>query len=208
MAEPVASVAVVHPVGVAPLVSQVGDDRGCLGRDLAEEGERVGLVHAIAVVARMDVVLVGGPGSDAGNESNPDAGVANALQWSGGLVPGVEVAKDEDRVSARRPHGELRSRDPFADTWLRAQLLVETIVRPLVEQVEVLFAEPGAIRVNGRRGRVAAHGLDWRAKGSVISGNIGNPFGESQLAGLVEPEKSAIRGGCAGCIEEESDASF
>ena len=34
---------------------------------------------------------------------------------------------------------------------------------PLVEQVEVLFAEAGAVRIEGCRRQGAAHGLDRRA---------------------------------------------
>jgi len=81
-------------------------------------------------------------------------------------------------------------------------------VGTLVEQVEVLFAEAGSVRVEGRRRRGTAHGLDWRAEGSVVSGNIGNPFGNSQMAGRPEPEKSAARAGCSGCIEEWPGASL
>ena len=115
VSQAVAAVAVRHPLGVAPVVLQVRDHRRGLRRHLAEEGERVGLVDAEAVVARVDVVLVRGPRPDAGDEADPDAGRADGLQRRGRLVPAVEVAEDEDRVGARGPDGELGAGRALAD---------------------------------------------------------------------------------------------
>ena len=39
-----------HPPLVPPVVAEVPDDRGGLRRHLAEEGERVGLLHPVASV--------------------------------------------------------------------------------------------------------------------------------------------------------------
>src|SRR5262245_16117038 len=128
VAQPVAAVAIGHPVAVAPLVGQVGDNRGGFRGHFAEERERVGLVDSIAVVPRIDVVLVRYPRPDTRNESDPDARSSLRVEWRRRLVPAVEVTEHVNAFSARRPDGELRPGNAVAAARVRAHLLVESVM--------------------------------------------------------------------------------
>src|SRR5262249_43810255 len=103
----VAHAAAGHPGLVTPGVVEGPDDGGRLGWHLLAEGERVGLVHAVAVVARGDVVLVAVAGADAGHEALPDAGRLLGPQRVARLVPAVEVAHDGDALGGGGPDGEV-----------------------------------------------------------------------------------------------------
>jgi hypothetical protein len=129
----------LHPVAVVPLVIEVPDDGRGRGRLLVHEAERVGLVHAEAVVARLDVVLVAGAPADAGHEGFPDAGCADGMQRCVRL-PVVEVADDADAFGVGRPDGEVGAVNARRGARVRAELQVQPVVRALVEQVQVVLA--------------------------------------------------------------------
>ena len=61
-----------HPLLVPPVVVQIPDHGSCLGRDLAVEGEGIGLLQGLATAARHQV-LVEGSRFDAGHVGFPDA---------------------------------------------------------------------------------------------------------------------------------------
>ena len=69
--EGIPGTALLHPLGVRPVVGQVPHDRTGRGRVLGTEGEGVRLVDAVAEVTRDDVVLVGGTWPDAREETLP-----------------------------------------------------------------------------------------------------------------------------------------
>src|SRR6187200_718355 len=79
-----------HPLGVAPLVGEVPDDRAGLWRRLRMHGVRIGLLDGIAVVARIDPVLVDRAVADARDEADPDAGRAVRREGVAGRVPEIE----------------------------------------------------------------------------------------------------------------------
>ena len=141
MAEPVVVLAGVHPALVAPVVAQVPDDGGRPRRNLVLEGVGIGLVHAVALIARRHVVFVHRARAQLGDESFPDAGAAGHAQGMAGLVPGIELADDRDRVGVRRPHREVGAALAIDGGRVRAQFLVEPVVIALVEQVEIVVAQ-------------------------------------------------------------------
>src|SRR5947207_670507 len=63
-----------HPGAVGPGVLALPGDRTCMWRKLCSEGEGVGLVDAVAVVAGRDVEFVDVAASNAGDETFPYTG--------------------------------------------------------------------------------------------------------------------------------------
>ena len=130
-----------HPGPVAPVVGQIPYDGRLSGRRLSEGRERVGLVHAGAGHTRMDVVLVQRAVADTRHEALPDPRLLTRVERVGVLVPVIEVTDDANRVGVRRPHRKRSSLRVFRQ--VRAQLLVEMAVRPLVEEVKVEWSQQG-----------------------------------------------------------------
>ena len=62
-------------------------------------------------------------------------------------VPGVEVADDADRACRRRPDRERRAHHPLVLADVRTELVVELLVAPLADQVQVQLAERRLKRV-------------------------------------------------------------
>jgi hypothetical protein len=141
----------LHPLAVAPRVTHVPRNRGGLRRDLAGEGERVGLLGG-EPAGGGDVVLVAQPGLGPGDEPGPHAAGADRPERVLALVPPVEVADDRDVVRVRCPHREVIARDPAARGRVRPELVVQAEVAPLVEQVQVLRAEPRLVGLDGGGG--------------------------------------------------------
>jgi hypothetical protein len=129
----VAVAAFGHPFLVVPGIIEVPDEGGGARRDLMEEGERVHLVHTIAVVVRYDVILVGGAVADAWDEAGPDAGGALGVQRVLVLAPAVEIAHDEHAGRRGCPDREVRARDSVDGVRMGAHLVVEAEVAALVE---------------------------------------------------------------------------
>src|SRR5262249_21604512 len=121
----VGSLAAGQPAVVVPGVVQRPDDGGGLGRHLPPEGRGGGLVHAGAVVAGDDVVLVVGPPADARDEAFPDARVGARLQRLLGRGPAVEVAHDVDLLGAGGPYGEVGAGDAVHDARVGPELVVK-----------------------------------------------------------------------------------
>ena len=67
--------ALFHPVLVAPIVAQVMDDRGGLGRGLGVKSKGVGFLDGIVMVAGNDIVFVDGAVAEAADKTFPDAGL-------------------------------------------------------------------------------------------------------------------------------------
>src|SRR4030042_349237 len=71
----IVGVSFLHPYLVSPVVSQIPDDRGCLGRCFTIEGKRVRFLYAIAAMMRDNVILVNCALSHPGNKSFPYTGL-------------------------------------------------------------------------------------------------------------------------------------
>src|SRR5690606_15835829 len=131
-----------HPLRVAPLVVESPDAGSRPRRRLGEERERIGLVDAIAVVTRADVILVRGPRLDARHETLPDTRpVAAGDERIGVLAPAVEVADDRDVLGVRRPDRQAHAPRAVDDRRMGAEHAVEPRVRPLAEVVDVAFVD-------------------------------------------------------------------
>ena len=145
-----------HPVGVVPVVVEVPDDGAGARRSLVMIAVRVGLVDAVHVEARTQVVLVDRSLADAGDEALPDAGVAAGRHGVGVGVPAIEVADDGDALGVRRPDGEVGAGLAVNGDEMRAKLVVETVVAALVEEVEVHVGEErGTFESQWWHGRVS-----------------------------------------------------
>ena len=125
-----------HPLGVAPVVEQLCDDRGGGRRLLGGKGERVALVERFA-----------GSGGDAVLVALPDFGLELALPDAGRVVgqrpirrvgPPVHVTNEPDTGGVGGPHPEC---DPTVPVRMGAEDLVGRRVFPAVEQPGIVPAE-------------------------------------------------------------------
>jgi len=130
-----------HPRLIVPLIIQVPNDRGELGRDLVEDGVGVGLVDRVTIEARTDVILVERALADVRNEAFPDARGTLGLQTVTSFLPAVELANDTDVIGVGRPHREVGAivavgaGDAAARDHMSAQFIVQPKVAALVEQI-------------------------------------------------------------------------
>jgi hypothetical protein len=137
--EPVAGVAPRHPRGVLPRVGLRPDDRRGGRRRLGGGGERVGLVEHLAA-ARVDAELVAVAGRGVDGAALPQPRAAARRQPVAAL-PVVPVAEHLDALGVGGPQ-----REPGAvGAGVRAQPLVQLVVRALVEQVQVVVGEAGQV---------------------------------------------------------------
>src|SRR3990172_1023721 len=130
-----------HPFLVVPLIIEVPDDGGELRRDLIENRERIGLIHAVAVEARADVVLVKGPFADGRDETFPNAGLSSRMETVTALVPFIEFADDAYKIGVRRPHRKIRTRVTVLLHQAGAELFVEPEVAALVEKINIVVGD-------------------------------------------------------------------
>ena len=130
----------VHPFLVLPVVEVVGDDRGGGRRDLRGPRQRIGLLEPVATRA-LDLVLVAGAHTDAGDEDLPHAGGPEGTHRGGGAVPEVEVTDDPHGARAGGPHGEGDTLDvphlPGVVLEVRAEHLPQFLVTTLLDEVGV-----------------------------------------------------------------------
>src|SRR3970282_919630 len=85
--DPVRSSSLLHPIGISPFEREIPHDRSALGRLLAEEGERVGLVDFVTLAGRetrVDSILVTRPLAHARDETFPDPRSLQKLQRGSG----------------------------------------------------------------------------------------------------------------------------
>ncbi len=139
-----------HPRGVAPLVVEVPDHRCRPRRDLGVEGERVGLLVAVAAEPGGDEVLVDRPPPDPDQEPLPDAGLTDRPQRVALPLPGVEVADHRHRRRVGGPDREVGAPRAVGLDRMGAELGVQGGVATLVEEVQVEGAEQAELRRRAR----------------------------------------------------------
>src|SRR5919197_2057992 len=147
--ERVVMLAGLHPAVIAPVVIDVPDDRGRPRRDFVLEGIWVGLVDAVSLISRGDVVLVDGSVAYLRDEAFPNAGVVAWPQVMAVLVPAIKVADHRYRVGIGGPHREISAVLPASLGQVRAQLVMEAVVVALIEQVEVVVAQQREVVAHG-----------------------------------------------------------
>ena len=125
-----------HPRRVAPLVVRLPHHRRGRRRVLGARRERIGLVARDAVGAD-DRELVARAVADAGHHALPDPGRLARRQAVAPAVPAVPVADHAHRARVGRPHREV---GPAVDD-VRAELVVQPVVRALVEQEQIVGGE-------------------------------------------------------------------
>src|SRR5207249_2350111 len=94
---------VYHPFPVMPFVARIPNDRGGSRGHFAIERKGVCFFDSISVVTGDHVVLVHGPGSQAGEESLPNTGASPRGEGMLCLVPVIEVAHDVHLLSIGSP---------------------------------------------------------------------------------------------------------
>jgi hypothetical protein len=126
-----------HPLSVRPGEVELRDDGARAGRRLGGERVRIRLVHAVALEAGHDVVLVR-RARDAGNESLPDARLPARLERFRSHVPAVPIPHDRDRPRVGSEDDKEDAGRPLERGRMRAELLVDPQVRSLVEEMQII----------------------------------------------------------------------
>ena len=132
----------LQPVGVLPLVGRRRDDARLPGRVLGREGERVRL-EAEGALGGDELVLVAGPGPDAGEEHLPHTARPHRPHRVEAAVPPVEVADHPGRLGVGRPHRERRAGHPAVHADVGAEHLPQPLVAALADEVDVEVADRG-----------------------------------------------------------------
>jgi hypothetical protein len=77
-----------------------------------------------------------------GHKGRPEAGLFDRLQGVRYLAPSVEISHDVDACGVWCPDCETDALDAVFGYDMRAELFVCAIIRPLMEQVDVVWREP------------------------------------------------------------------
>ena len=131
-------------------------DRCPVGANLACEGQRIGLERQRVPIARRDCKLVAVARPRARYEQFPVAVAAHPHQVTLG-VPEIEIAYEGDRLRVGREQDEADPRDALAGHRMRAELVIEALMRAFAEQIEIEVAQDRrkAVRVLELDGVVA-----------------------------------------------------
>ena len=77
----------------------------------------------------------------AGEKNFPDAGWQKLPHLVDTPIPVVEIAHNTDALRGRGPHGEMNARHITYDFHMCAQFFVNVVMRALVEEINVHFAQ-------------------------------------------------------------------
>ena len=124
-----------YPHAVAPGVVEVPDDGSASGRQFGAERKRVSLLRAVTLMPRLNETLLARTRPGSGKEAFPNAAIAPCAQRMALAVPLVEVTNDADPLRVGRPDGELNSGHSLHRRGMRAQLLLQATMSPLLETV-------------------------------------------------------------------------
>ena len=137
LVEPRDILAVVHPVLILPLVLQVPDDRGGIGRNFPEQCKGVAFLKVAAILG-VNMVLVQFSPADARDEAFPNPRtVPTGRKRMAVPVPVIEIPYDGNGLCIGRPNGEIDA--PLAVHFddVATQFFVEFEVLPGAEQAGV-----------------------------------------------------------------------
>ena len=144
-------VAQPHPFVVGPLVIEVPHNRTGARRRFMMKAVGIGLVDAVHVKPRTQVVLVDRTLPQAGNEALPDAGMFPRSHRVRIRIPAIEVPDHRDALGIGRPHREVGAGFAVHGKDVRTQLLVQTVMASLVKEVKVHAGQQGGTGGFGSR---------------------------------------------------------
>jgi len=120
----------------------VPDNRRLLGGDLKKETERIRVEPDVTMgVANFKFIMRAL--AHARDEDLPDPGGSQQSQRVTTPVPVIEIADDADALRIGRPDRKAGARHPVNHAQLGAELLVNPPFVPLVEKIQVGFAQRG-----------------------------------------------------------------
>src|SRR5439155_3745052 len=96
-----------HPVLVVPDIVQIPYDRAGQRWSFGIEGEGIGLVRLVSVIAGDDMIFVARARWDPFNEGLPNAGVSAKAQSMSAFAPAIEVAHYRHLFGVGGPHREM-----------------------------------------------------------------------------------------------------
>ncbi len=132
----------LHPLAIAPHVLRLPHHGGGRGRMLGARRERIGLV-ARHPIGPDDRVLVASAVADRRDHALPDPRRFARREHVRARAPPIPVPDHADRARVGRPDREARA----ALDRMRSELLIEPVVRTLVEQEQIV----GGQERHGRR---------------------------------------------------------
>ena len=135
-----------HPGGILPVVLEIPDDGGGVGRGFPIKGEGIALVGAVVGHARSDVVFVMRPLAKAGNEAFVDA--RGIVAHGHGMVfgfPAVKVADHGDGLGIGGPDREMGAGRAVHGHERRTELVGQIEMVPLLKQVDIVVGKSGDI---------------------------------------------------------------
>ena len=131
-----------HPVAVLPRRSaQAPHHRGGGRRMFRPKAHRIGLQRQNPAIRAAQLVFVGGPFAQAGDEGFPDTGCPAPPHGVAAAIPDVEIPHHGNAPRVRCPDGEMRARNAFVCDHMRAQHLPQAAVGALAQQVFVHLAQ-------------------------------------------------------------------
>ncbi len=131
-----------HPVAVLPRRSaQRPYHRGIGGGMFRPKAHRIGLQRQKPAIRAAQLVFVGGPFAQAGDEGFPDPGCPAPPHRVAAAIPDVEIPHHRNAPRVRRPDGEMRAPNPFMRDHMRAQHLPQAAVGALAQQIFVHLAQ-------------------------------------------------------------------
>ena len=116
-----------------------------------KNAEGIGLLTHMSLIVRSDVVLVQRAFADSGNKAFPYTGACARLEGMRLGVPAIEVADHGNRAGIGRPNSEVGARLSFDRGDMRAQLVVNPVVRALVKEMQVLLGQRAGSAATGWR---------------------------------------------------------
>ena len=118
-----------------------------------KNAERIGFLAHVSLIVGNDVVLVECAFADSGHKAFPDTGTGARSQRMRLRVPAIEVADHGNRAGVRRPHSKVGAWLARDGGHVRAQLVVNPVVRAFVKEMEVLLGQQAEVAARGRRQR-------------------------------------------------------
>src|SRR2546423_11769775 len=122
----------------------IGDDTGRLRAQLDSKSIGIALLNSVVVEARANGVLVEGSRCQPRHKAFPDTQIlVSQVHRSGPMLPIVEVADHRDRACIGSPESKVDACHPVDDEQMGTHFLIDAILFPLSEQVQVEVAQDG-----------------------------------------------------------------
>src|SRR5579883_1125675 len=139
--------ALLYPFLIMPLMLvDISNDAGGLRSQFSSKAIGVGLVNFVVVETGIDSILIEIADLRARHKGFPDPQLVMAqMHRVGAAIPVIETANYGDGQRIGRPDREMDTGYPVLNTRVRPHFLIDTIISPLPEKIEVVVTEDGLL---------------------------------------------------------------